>query len=134
MIKIIDKNNSDNTLECFSGLSTLYCNVEDLMDSESRPIYFVSPSNAKLFYDGGIDAAYLKMFGSGLQQKIQRQMRGYQEMPESLLGQKYLPVGAAMLHKISGDYYIIASPTMLMPQVVSSTNNAYYAMKAVLKV
>jgi O-acetyl-ADP-ribose deacetylase (regulator of RNase III) len=129
-------NNKPEPLECFKqqGLSTLCCDVREISNLISqRPIYYVSPANVQLFMDGGIDLMYMKMF-DGIQKRVQTQMRNYQETPLSLLGRKYLPIGSSMLHKISDGESLICAPTMLWPQKIEKTNNAYHAMKAVLKI
>lgn len=134
MITII--NNKLEPLKAFEGFCTLCCDVQDINKQKfrtSKPVYFVSPANSKLYMDGGIDASYCKMF-PGIQLRVQTQMRSYSQIPTSLVDIKYLPVGGALLNRISDDYYLIAAPTMLSPQNVKNTNNAYYAMKAILKV
>lgn len=100
---------------------------------QQRPIYFVSPANSLLFMDGGIDLAYSRMF-KGIQQTVQTQLNRDPRIPVSLLGRKYLPVGGALMSKISNEYSLIAAPTMLLPQNIKGSNNAYHAMKAILKV
>lgn len=139
---IVIINNQPGPLECFKNFQTLCCNVEDIVVRdelnfnslvEKRPIYFVSPANSLLYMDGGVDYAYMRMFPN-IQQKVQMKMRTSDKPPISFLGRKYLPVGASMKYKIDENYYLISAPTMLLPQVVKKSNNAYYAMKAILKV
>lgn len=55
------------------------------------------------------------------------------QVPVSLMGRKYIPVGGAVCQQLTKDYFMIAAPTMLLPQNIKTTNNAYYAMKAILK-
>jgi O-acetyl-ADP-ribose deacetylase (regulator of RNase III) len=132
MIVII--NNKQEPLDFFKDMNTLCCNIEEIFTKiHQKPVYFVSPANSLLFMDGGIDFAYCKMF-KGIQQYVQENMRNNPCTPTSLLGRKYLPVGSAILNKISNDCYLISAPTMLLPQNISQTNNAYYSMKAILKV
>jgi O-acetyl-ADP-ribose deacetylase (regulator of RNase III) len=100
---------------------------------QQRPIYFVSPANSLLFMDGGIDLAYSRMF-KGIQQQVQSQINRDPQIPTSLLGRKYLPVGGALLSRISNEYSLIAAPTMLLPQNIKDATNAYHAMKAILKI
>jgi O-acetyl-ADP-ribose deacetylase (regulator of RNase III) len=141
-MSIVIINNKPEPLSHFKGLSTLCCNVEDITVRDKwgfkpliqeSPIYFCSPANSSLYMDGGIDLAYSRMF-RGIQQSVQAQMNSYPQVPTSLLGRKYLPVGGALLNKITDEYYLIAAPTMLLPQNIKNTNNAYHAMKAILKV
>jgi len=69
----------------------------------------------------------------GLQQIMQNEMKKY-NLPISLLGRQYVPVGGAICRQLTSDYYLIAAPTMLLPQNIRETNNAYHAMKAILKI
>jgi len=139
MITIL--NNKAEPLQHFKGLNTLCCNVEDITRNDwgfrpilsQRPIYFVSPANSLLFMDGGIDLAYSRMF-KGIQQCVQYQMNNDPRIPTSLLGRKYLPIGGSLLYNINNEYSLIAAPTMLLPQNIKNTNNAYHAMKAILKI
>lgn len=142
MILII--NNTPKELESFKdmGLSTMCIDVREIPKKIDGDIYFVSVANSLLFMEGGIDLAYLQMFGKDsdirtLQYYIQNIMKKEKDVPVSLLGRKYLPVGAAMCNEIphtNKKYFLVSAPTMLLPQNVKSTKNAYYAMKAVLKV
>lgn len=144
MIIIID--NKPNALEYFKNdFQTICCNVEDfvirdlmegvapIIDEKNYPLYFVSPSNSLMYFNGGIDAAYMRMFPN-IEEIAQKQMRGNPNTPVSKLGNKFLPVGSSMLIKISERHNLISAPTMLEPQTVKDTQNAYYAMKAILKV
>jgi O-acetyl-ADP-ribose deacetylase (regulator of RNase III) len=140
MNRIVIINNTPNELEPFKalGLNTKCIDVKDFLKSEEQKVYFVSPANVQLFMDGGIDMAYLRMFSWGsnvrsFQYYLQEKMRTQKDTPNSLLGRKYLPIGAAMCNEVpntDGQYYLICAPTMLFPQNVNSTQNAYYAMKA----
>lgn len=122
-------------LEVFRpDFSTLCCNVEDLLKNNDipRPLYFVSPANSFLFMDAGIDLNYMHMF-PGIDRIIKpRLLQEKDYLPNSDLG-PFLPIGAALNTKISDDYYLISAPTMFLPQDVQNTNNAYHAMKAILK-
>lgn len=134
MIKII--NNKPEPLKHFKDLDTLCCDVEniiDYLDFQDKHIYFISPANSFLFMDGGIDLSYTKMF-NGIQKQLQFIMRNNHKTPTSLLGRKYLPIGGALIHKINDKCSIIAAPTMLLPQNIKGTQNAYHAMKAALKI
>lgn len=134
MILII--NNKPEPLEYFENYNTLCCNVEDLLGDRAfdlqRPLYFVSPANSLFFFDGGIDMSYSKMF-PGLQNHMKSIINNDPSVPISLLGRKYCPIGGAVISKVKTDCYLIAAPTMLLPQNIKDTNNAYFAMKAVLK-
>jgi O-acetyl-ADP-ribose deacetylase (regulator of RNase III) len=69
----------------------------------------VSPANSFGYMDGGIDAAYLRFFGSQLQSRVQDAI---QRRPEGLL-----PVGAALAVTTGHDRipFMIVAPTMTFP-------------------
>lgn len=131
-------NDNPEVLKHFSEFTTVCARIENLiLDNHpiihNKPVYFVSAANSLLFLDGGSDSAYIRMF-NGIQKIAQHKMRNYEGMPVSLVGKKYLPIGASMIHKISNEYSLIFAPTMLYPQHVKETQNAYHAMKAILKI
>lgn len=136
MLAII--NDNPEVLKHFSDFTTVCARIENLiLDNhpviQNKPVYFVSAANSLLFLDGGSDSAYIRMF-QGIQQIAQHKMKNSSEIPLSLVGKKYLPIGASMIHKISEEYSLIFAPTMLYPQSVKDTQNAYHAMKAILKI
>ena len=87
----------------------------------------VSPANSFGFMDGGIDALYLKRFGSDLQEKVQAMIRGTHG------GE--LMVGNADIVE-TGDStvpFLIVAPTMRVPMVLRDTVNPYLAARAVFR-
>jgi O-acetyl-ADP-ribose deacetylase (regulator of RNase III) len=102
--------------------------VEPLLgDYFERPAdAMVSPANSFGIMDGGLDLAIREALGYGVQGRVQ-----------DLIVRKYhgeLPVGCAEIVE-TGDHrwrYLIAAPTMRMPESVSSTLNAYLAFRAAL--
>jgi len=87
----------------------------------------VSPANSFGFMDGGIDAIYLRHFGSHLQTDVQ------QVIAERHHGE--MLVGAADIVE-TGDAripHMIVAPTMRVPMVLTDSVNAYLAAKAVLQ-
>ena len=50
---------------------------------------------------------------------------------KSIVGKSYLPIGSSIILD-KGNKSLVISPTMLLPQNVSNTKNAYYATIAVL--
>lgn len=87
----------------------------------------VSPANSFGFMDGGIDALYLKRFGSNLQQKVQA-------MISTIHGGELL-VGTADIVE-TGDPivpFLIVAPTMRVPMILRDTVNPYLAARAVFR-
>lgn len=104
--------------------------------SEVRPIagdYFqqpadgiVSPANSFGIMDGGLDLAIRDTLGYGVQRRIQT------AIVEKHHGE--LPIGCAEI--VETDHhkweYLIAAPTMRVPESIANTINAYLAFRAIL--
>lgn len=86
----------------------------------------VSPANSFGYMDGGLDLAIREELGYGIQVRVQSAIiaRHHSE----------LPIGAAEIVE-TGDprwKYLIAAPTMRVPENVENTLNAYMAFRAIL--
>jgi O-acetyl-ADP-ribose deacetylase (regulator of RNase III) len=86
----------------------------------------VSPANSFGFMDGGLDLLYLRHFGIGLQDRVQRMIveRHYGE----------LLVGTADVVE-TGDAripYMVIAPTMRVPMMLTESVNPYLAARAVM--
>lgn len=86
----------------------------------------VSPANSFGIMDGGIDLAIRDALGLGVQTKLQR------AIVERWHGE--LPIGCAEVVETGHERwpYLVAAPTMRVPESVASTLNAYLAFRAVL--
>jgi O-acetyl-ADP-ribose deacetylase (regulator of RNase III) len=93
---------------------------------EGRCDAVVSPANSFGFMDGGIDLAYRRYFGLDLQSRVQTKIRS------EFHGE--LPVGQAMVVPTGHETvpYLVAAPTMRIPDRVDDTVNAYLAFRAAL--
>jgi O-acetyl-ADP-ribose deacetylase (regulator of RNase III) len=87
----------------------------------------VSPANSSGFMDGGIDAAFCRFFGVGLERRVRDAI--------DLRPEGRLPVGASLIVETRNANvpYLIVAPTMLFPEAIDSMN-CYRAMRAVLRV
>jgi O-acetyl-ADP-ribose deacetylase (regulator of RNase III) len=104
--------------------------IQDYIPSSNKKTYYISPANSLCFMDGGIDYALSRIVFPGIEQEIKSIVQQYGKI--NLVGQSYLPIGSSiLLHKENNQSLCIA-PTMLLPQNVSMTNNAYYATVAIL--
>lgn len=93
-------------------------------------VAYVAPLNSMGFMDGGVDAVYSRVMFPGLETDIKDAIkeRGY----ISALGRSYLPIGLTVAVAVSGGALVIGAPTMLLPQDVANTRNAFLAMNAAL--
>ena len=120
-----------------NGYNTYHGKVQDYTpDKSSKNIYYISPANCLGFMDGGIDKVYSQIMFKGIEPKIKEKIKklGF----KTKLGRPYIPIGKAIVTKTdiltnNIQSYIITSPTMLMPQDVSKTPNAFLSIIAVLK-
>jgi O-acetyl-ADP-ribose deacetylase (regulator of RNase III) len=86
----------------------------------------VSPANSFGFMDGGIDLAYRRYFGLDLQSRVQAKIKS------DFHGE--LPVGQAMVVPTGHGTvpYLVAAPTMRIPDKIDDTVNVYLAFRAAL--
>lgn len=95
-----------------------------------RKTYYVSPSNSLCFMDGGIDLALSRIVFPNIEYLVKEKIKKLNVL--TLLGRYYLPIGSSMIIEYDTQKSLVMSPTMLLPQDVSETNNAYYCTMAVL--
>lgn len=125
------------------GYSAFMMRIEDYVpDPRRRCTYYVSPSNSLCFMDGGFDYALSRHVFPGIETEVKRRVKELGIV--SFIGKPYLPIGSSLI--IDGDDVspdqdtaghnirrsLVMAPTMLLPQDVSLTSNAYYATMAVL--
>jgi O-acetyl-ADP-ribose deacetylase (regulator of RNase III) len=102
----------------------------DVARLETNGTAFVSPANSLGFMDGGIDAAYRRMF-PGCEPIVKSAIAKIGQRTN--LGRAYLRVGSVFWQQVkSGGTYLVTAPTMFLPHNVSQTQNAYWAMRAIL--
>jgi O-acetyl-ADP-ribose deacetylase (regulator of RNase III) len=112
---------------------------DTILNTASTCDTLVSACNSRLFFDGGSDMDYMKMFDNPHKQTKKVLTKFWTECPDVFGPCKlvHLPVGAAMQCPIQTrvgekkDFLVV--PTMFTPQNVSSTRNAYHAFKMILE-
>jgi O-acetyl-ADP-ribose deacetylase (regulator of RNase III) len=109
-----------------------------ILDLEVEAV--VSPANSFGFMDGGIDAAYTRHFGEGVQEALQDAIRGSGgEGGELLVGQALVVPTARQTEAIPRSRseripWLIAAPTMRVPMILGrETVNPYLAARAALR-
>jgi O-acetyl-ADP-ribose deacetylase (regulator of RNase III) len=96
-----------------------------------KKTYYVSPANSLCFMDGGIDLALSRIIFPGIEKTVKQIVNKLGIT--NLLGRNYLPIGSSIIVNQSDDNkFLIVAPTMLLPQNVANTKNAYYCTQAVL--
>ena len=86
----------------------------------------VSPANSFGLMDGGFDLALTNYFGPELQKTVRHFIR------EEHCGEQ--PVGTCLIVETGNETcpFVAHTPTMRLPSNLAGTDNAYYAMKAML--
>jgi O-acetyl-ADP-ribose deacetylase (regulator of RNase III) len=110
------------------GFEAYTMRIEEFV-SKTQETYYVSPANSLCFMDGGIDYALSRIVFPGIEYEVKEQVKKLNR--QNLLGRFYLPIGSSLIVE-KGSNALIVAPTMLLPQDVSATKNAYYATMAVL--
>ncbi len=123
---------SDSTRVRDLDVSFHHGNVQEV---HGKQFAFVSPANSFGFMDGGIDYAYSREMFHGVERALKARIRDGPYLSE--LDRPYLPIGSALLVPVAdtthhAHCYLLASPTMWLPQSVTRTRNAYVAFFAVL--
>jgi O-acetyl-ADP-ribose deacetylase (regulator of RNase III) len=107
----------------------------DVRDMSRLPgTAFVSPANSFGMMDGGIDFVYSRLMFPGLETVVRQAIAAHGCADENM-GIPSLAIGKAIALVIpeNTDIYMVIAPTMLLPQDVRGTHNAYHAMYATLK-
>jgi O-acetyl-ADP-ribose deacetylase (regulator of RNase III) len=111
-------------IQCFFGVESVEILQGDLLEVGADAV--VSPANSFGDMSGGVDKRIDDFFGGAAQAAIRARIQS------EFLGE--LPVGMAIVVPMPSTRirYVIAAPTMRVPQDVAGTLNAYLAMRAVL--
>jgi len=94
-----------------------------------RKTYYVSPANSLCFMDGGIDYALSRKIFPNIEFEVKQIVKKIGKI--SIVVKPYLPIGSSIILD-QGEKSLIVSPTMLLPQNVANTKNAYYATMSIL--
>lgn len=108
----------------FTGMAGVVVVEGDILDGRCDAV--VSPANSFGFMDGGIDLAYRRYFGMDLQSRVQAKIK------DEFFGE--LPVGQATVVPTGHEAfpYLVAAPTMRIPDQIGDTVNVYLAFRAAL--
>lgn len=104
--------------------------VRSIRKSASSAIFYVTPSNCLHFMKAGLDRVYTREMFPGTEPVFRNIVKIHGS--KSLVGKPYIPIGDGIMINPKPNNYLISSPTMLMPQPVTSTRNAYHATLAAL--
>ena len=111
------------------GFEAKTMKIQDYIPNPNKKTYYLSPANSLCFMDGGIDYALSRIIFPNIEKEVKAIVEKIGII--SIVGKPYLPIGSSIIVN-KGDKSLIISPTMLLPQNVSNTKNAYYSTMAVL--
>ena len=97
----------------------------------SRRTYYVSPANSFGWMNGGIDLPLATEVMPDIDKKLQAFIKKYCNK-KLYMERPYLPIGSSIIIDHDEQRSLVSAPTMLHPQNVAGTRNAYYASLAVL--
>jgi O-acetyl-ADP-ribose deacetylase (regulator of RNase III) len=108
----------------FADRPEVECRQGDLTDLPADA--YVSPANSYGDMSGGVDFNLRERFGWQVEDRVQGAIR-QRGGP--------LPLGEALVVETEDEevLYLVVAPTMLLPADISQTDNAYLAMRAVLR-
>lgn len=103
---------------------------EYIPNPRRKKTYYVSPANSLCFMDGGIDYALSRIIFPGIEKEVKEVVK--EIGLTTFMERYYLPIGSSIIIERTPQKSLVVSPTMLLPQDVSATKNAYYATMATL--
>ena len=113
------------------GFEATTMKIQDYIPTPNKKTYYVSPANSLCFMDGGIDYALSRIIFPNIEpEEVKHIVKQLDRV--SIVGKPYLPIGSSIILDDGDNRALVMSPTMLLPQNVSKTRNAYYATMAVL--
>jgi O-acetyl-ADP-ribose deacetylase (regulator of RNase III) len=115
------------------GFEAMNMRIQDYIPNPNRKTYYVSPANSLCYMDGGIDYALSRIVFPDVEVEVKIIVKELNIT--NIIGRRYLPIGSSIVidnWKDSVNKSLVVSPTMLLPQNVSTTKNAYYATMSVL--
>jgi O-acetyl-ADP-ribose deacetylase (regulator of RNase III) len=116
-------------IEC-CGFEAKTMKIEDYIPNKNVRTYYISPANSLCFMDGGIDYALSRIIFPNIEAEVKKQVK--QLGITSIVGKPYLPIGSSIIIDKDNNKSLVIAPTMLLPQNVSTTKNAYFATMAIL--
>jgi O-acetyl-ADP-ribose deacetylase (regulator of RNase III) len=127
-IKFISLNDQFTQIAKSHGFVAETIKIQDY--KPDKKTYYVSPANSLGFMDGGIDYALSRIVMPNIEPIVKENIKNLKIT--NLIDRCYLPIGSSLIIDYSPFKSLVIAPTMLLPQDVSKTHNAYYATMAVL--
>lgn len=126
-IKFISLNHDFNTKIRNHGFDAENIYIQDYVPTKKT--YYVSPANSLCSMGAGIDYPLSRIIFPNAETTAKTILLRLHVTNKE--GTCYLPIGSSIILD-QGNKSLVISPTMLLPQNIAKTKNAYYATMAVL--
>jgi len=136
-MKIIFKDTSlggqfvDNLDIYFGTMENIEYFYGDIQWLDTQGKALMSPENSFCTFGYGLEHCYSNYMFPGIEEKVQQKMRTLNKVTPD--GRHYLPIGSAIMVPTQIDStYILASPTVFLPDDALKPRNAYHSFMAAL--
>ena len=107
------------------GFNGKFCDLEDYKPRKFIKTYYILPGNSFGYMDTGLEFVYSQILFINIQKLVLFIINKYGKL--NLENKRYLPIGSSIIIDYLNDTYLVYSPSMLTPQNVYKTKNAYYS-------
>lgn len=107
------------------GFNGNFCDLEDYKPRKFIKTYYILPGNSFGYMDTGLEFVYSQILFINIQKLVLFIINKYGKL--NLENKRYLPIGSSIIIDYLNDTYLVYSPSMLTPQNVYKTKNAYYS-------
>jgi O-acetyl-ADP-ribose deacetylase (regulator of RNase III) len=129
-IKFISLNTEFINIAKANNLEAYEMEIQNYKPNPNKLTFYVSPANSFGTMDGGIDLYLDTCIFPDIEKPLRQKIAKLKIM--SKFNRPYLPIGSSIIIYTNKNIAMVSSPTMLKPQEVSQTQNAYYATIATL--
>jgi O-acetyl-ADP-ribose deacetylase (regulator of RNase III) len=103
--------------------------IKDYIPNPNRKTYYISPANSTGNMGAGVDYDLSRIIFPNIENNVRDIINKLNCKKD---GENHLPIGSSVIIDIDKYRSLVVSPTMLIPEDVSKTQNAYYATIATL--
>lgn len=129
-IKFISLNDKFISITQQNGYEAYNMEIQNYKPNPDKLTFYVSPANSFGTMDGGIDLYLNTCIFPNIEKHLRQIITKLNILTK--FDRPYLPIGSSIIIYTNQNIAMISAPTMLRPQDVSQTQNAYYATMATL--
>jgi O-acetyl-ADP-ribose deacetylase (regulator of RNase III) len=112
------------------GFQAEMMRIKDYVPNPNRKTYYISPANSTGNMGAGVDYDLSRIIFPNIENNVVNIINKLNCKNKD--GENHLPIGSSIIIDIDKYRSLVISPTMLIPEDVSKTQNAYYATIATL--